>query len=155
MAEYSVEFWTLAADSKWNEEALQGVFVYGLNESVKDELATRDELSDLFRLVSLADNRLRERRREKRREKRRERSGQSHKSGRAFAPQVPPTSPPQRRLPFPGPVTAPRKEPMQLGCARLTPSERLQRLQAGECLYCGDASHFLASCPKRPKDQAR
>lgn len=54
MAEYSVEFWTLAADSKWNEEAIQGAFVNGLNDSVKDELATRDEPSDLFCLVSLA-----------------------------------------------------------------------------------------------------
>ena len=61
MAEYSIDFWTLAADSKWNDEALQGVFMLGLNHSVKDELALRDEPSNLHGLVSLAikiDNRI-------------------------------------------------------------------------------------------------
>lgn len=54
VAEYSIGFWTLAADSKWNEEALKGAFLNGLNDSVKDELAVRDEPNDLHCLVSLA-----------------------------------------------------------------------------------------------------
>lgn len=42
MVDYSVEFWTLAADAKWNNEALQGVFVNGLNGQLKDELVNRE-----------------------------------------------------------------------------------------------------------------
>ncbi len=64
VSDYAVDFWTLAADSHWNGPALQGVFSKGLNDLLKDELAARDEPSDLHSLVSLAmrlDNRLRER----------------------------------------------------------------------------------------------
>lgn len=45
IAEYSVEFWSLASDAQWNEEVLRGVFICGFNESVKDELAALDERS--------------------------------------------------------------------------------------------------------------
>lgn len=79
--EYSVEFWTLAADSKWNDEALQGAFLNGLNEVIKDELATRDEPEDMHSLVSMSiklDNRMRERRRE--------RGGRPHLRGRVISP---------------------------------------------------------------------
>lgn len=35
VANYSKEFWTLAADARWNEETWQGMFVTGLNELSK------------------------------------------------------------------------------------------------------------------------
>lgn len=63
VADYSVDFWTLVMDAGWNDAALQEVFVKGLNEQLKDELAAQDEPSTLSALVSLAirlDNRLRE-----------------------------------------------------------------------------------------------
>ena len=63
-----VDFRELAAESGWGDEALQGVFVHGLADYVKDELAARDSASSLDESVSLAirlDNCLRERRREK------------------------------------------------------------------------------------------
>lgn len=69
VADYSVEFRTLAAESRFNEEALQEVFVDGLSESLKDVLASRDEPNSLDALVSLAiriDCRLRERGRQRR-----------------------------------------------------------------------------------------
>lgn len=59
MAEYMVDFWMLAVDAGWNEMALQGVFTRGINEQVKDELATCDEPADLSAIR--LDNRLRER----------------------------------------------------------------------------------------------
>lgn len=150
VADFSVEFRTLAADSKWNDEALRGVFVKGLNESLKDELASRDEPSDLDSLVSLAirlDNRLRERHRE--------RAGRSSQSGASryspphptragiHAPPVAQASPPHSE-----------EEPMQLGRAHLSPAERLRRMSAGECLYCGRSGHFISNCPVRPKEWA-
>uniref|UniRef100_A0A3P8TGN2 Retrotransposon gag domain-containing protein n=1 Tax=Amphiprion percula TaxID=161767 RepID=A0A3P8TGN2_AMPPE len=68
VAEYALEFRTLAAEASWNDEALWGSFYNGLNETLKDELAMREEPSTLEQWISCAiklDNRLRERRREK------------------------------------------------------------------------------------------
>ncbi|XP_044220499.1 uncharacterized protein LOC122990974 [Thunnus albacares] len=62
VAEFSVEFRTLATESGWNDEALQGFFLSGLSDTVKDELAARDESTSLDELIPLAirlDNRLR------------------------------------------------------------------------------------------------
>lgn len=61
------EFRTLAAESGWNDEALQRSFLYALSSSLKDELAACDEPRSL-ELIALAiriDNRLHERRRER------------------------------------------------------------------------------------------
>lgn len=55
MAEYVVEFWTLTADSKWNDKALQGIFLHGLSDQIKDGLAARDDLAGLNPLVSLVN----------------------------------------------------------------------------------------------------
>lgn len=63
VAEYAVDYHILAAERRWDDTALQGVFVRGLAESVKDELAVRDETNSLESLIFLAirlDNRLRE-----------------------------------------------------------------------------------------------
>ncbi|KAL6456552.1 hypothetical protein MHYP_G00350960 [Metynnis hypsauchen] len=47
VADYAIEFRTLAAESGWNEEALMAVFQQGLNGRLKDELATRELPSTL------------------------------------------------------------------------------------------------------------
>uniref|UniRef100_A0A673VT78 DUF4939 domain-containing protein n=1 Tax=Salmo trutta TaxID=8032 RepID=A0A673VT78_SALTR len=68
VAEMACEFRTLASESTWNEEALQGAFRNALSETLKDELVSRDEPDGLDELISLAiriDIRLRERRRER------------------------------------------------------------------------------------------
>lgn len=152
VAEYSVEFRTLAAESKWNDSALLSVFLNGLNDQLKDELASKDEPTDFDSLVSLAirlDNRLRERHREK--------------LGRSRPVYVPRASPPSTSRPSKSPPSKSAhsvhdqspEEPMQLGKARLTPAERLRRIQSGECLYCSQQAHFVVTCPVRPKDTAR
>lgn len=152
VAEFSVEFRTLAAEAGWDNVALQSVFVNGLSEQLKDELALKDDEDNLDSLISTAikiDNRLRERRRE-----------------RANRPSpVQRNAPPRNTASFPVPApapsspghtsfSAPEDEPMQLGRAKLTPTERLRRIKAGECIYCGQFGHFLASCPSRPKGGA-
>lgn len=152
VADYSVNFWTLASDSKWNEEALRGALMNGLSEAINDELAVWDEPDTLNDLVSLAiklDNRLRERKQE--------RSGQSHPPGRvaALSRSHTPSSP---LLPSASPVYTSREEEeeaMQLDRARLSPAERQRRMQAGECLYCGNLSHHVANSPSRPKNKTR
>ena len=37
--------------------------------------------------------------------------------------------------------------PMQLGRARLSPSECLRRLSSNSCLYCGTTGYYIATCP--------
>ena len=39
VADLAIAFWTLAAESGWNDEALHGAFQKSLNDSIKDELA--------------------------------------------------------------------------------------------------------------------
>ncbi|KAF7645472.1 hypothetical protein LDENG_00203970 [Lucifuga dentata] len=68
VADFSIEFRTLAADAKWDDEALCSVFLNGLSEQLKDELASHEEPATFDSLVSLAirlDCCLRERRRER------------------------------------------------------------------------------------------
>lgn len=143
VADYAIEFRTLAAESGWNDPALQGAFYRGLQETLKDELATRDDSSSLDHLISTSiklDNRLRERRRER--------------GSRSYIPSLR-TSPPPDILPaIASSDTGP--EPMQLGRARLTPQEHEHRRASKLCLYCGKSGHFIAACPARPvKDPAR
>ncbi len=64
-AEYAIQFRTPAAGSGWNDEALVVCFENGLSEELKDELATRDPVYSLERLIDqviLLGNRLRQRR---------------------------------------------------------------------------------------------
>lgn len=64
VAEFSVDFRILAAESGWNRPALKSAFFQALNENVKDQLATRDEphsLDDLIKLAIKIDSRLRDR----------------------------------------------------------------------------------------------
>lgn len=47
VANYAIEFRILVAESGWHEIALQGAFIPGLSEEIKDELAARDETDSL------------------------------------------------------------------------------------------------------------
>ena len=123
VASFAVEFQTLAVESIWNEEALQGVFLNALGGDVKDELTSREESSDLEHLIALAirvDNRLRERRRE-----RALRSSSTPSSMPPAAPR-PPLSvsfPPRHERTLPS-----ESEPMQIGRTHLSLEERECRI---------------------------
>ncbi|KAJ8012549.1 hypothetical protein DPEC_G00043990 [Dallia pectoralis] len=51
--DYAVEFRITAAETGWNDEALQGAFKNGLCERLKDELAPREDSGDLNELITL------------------------------------------------------------------------------------------------------
>ena len=146
VAEFSVEFRTVAVNSGWNDQSLQGIFLSCLNEPIKDELATRDEADSLEEVISLSirlDNRLRERRRER----------ASRPMSSAFSgPSLPHL--PRAALPQPVPRAVSEGEPMQLGRTRLTQAQRLQRIRTGVCLYCALPGHSISACPSLPKDEA-
>ena len=95
VARHSIDFRILAIESGWDERALQGFFLRGLRDELRDELAARDETTLLDELISLSirlDCRLHERRRE--------RSGRV----RHTPPVVRTMSPPLRGL-TPSPIT--------------------------------------------------
>ena len=148
VADHAIDFSTLSTESGWDESALMGIFIHSLNDSIKDELAARDESKSLAELINLArrlDNRMRERRRQ------RDRS--------CVSPFFPPFSGSGsgQRMAFPtpeenhAPVVQAAPEPMQLGGARLTPAERQRRFQGRLCLYCGQPGHIRNNCPNLPK----
>ncbi|KAK2885165.1 hypothetical protein Q8A73_021639 [Channa argus] len=124
VADFSVEFRVLATEAQWDDAALQTVFRHGLSDPVKDELTNRDPPDSLDELIELAirlDNRIRERRRER---------GQIP----ASVPQGLRT-PPLKSLVSPVSSASASSElpaePMELARARLSPTERQRRLQAG------------------------
>lgn len=54
VTEFTIDFRILAQKSGWNDPALRGAFYHGLNDKIKDELATRDEPEILDELIALA-----------------------------------------------------------------------------------------------------
>uniref|UniRef100_A0AAV2K7B5 CCHC-type domain-containing protein n=1 Tax=Knipowitschia caucasica TaxID=637954 RepID=A0AAV2K7B5_KNICA len=132
----------VTAESGWNPTALFDAFLNGLNDHVKDQLAPLDLPETLDELIALAikiDRRLIEREHEKCR-----RIPQQYR-GPCF-------SPVQGAANSETPALYPREdEPMQLGCARLTPEEREKRMREGRCYYCGGFGHFSATCSAKAR----
>ncbi|CAI5640459.1 unnamed protein product [Oreochromis niloticus] len=64
MADFSVDFWTLAAQTKWGPEALRTTLLNNIREELKDEIMMRELPASLNALMSLCiqvDDRLRAR----------------------------------------------------------------------------------------------
>lgn len=120
--DYAIEFRTLAAESGRNDIALREAFYRGLQDLLKDQLATRDDTTSLLDLLVYTsihlDNRLRECRRE-------------HVSR---ASDVTSRTPVNHDHPVLLPVCEPSPESMQLGRARLTHEERTHHGTANLCL---------------------
>ncbi len=137
VSDFSIEFRTLAAECKWNEEAQWDMFLHGLADRIQGEMFSRELPTSLDGLIDLAlrvDSRL---------EQRDQRDRQSWPVTQDYRPIES------------GPTVShrPDSEPMQVGRARLSREERERRRRAGLCLYCGASGHFLVGCPV--KTQAR
>ena len=143
VAQYAVEFRTLAIRSGWGDQALRSAFYRGLQEAVKDEMVNRDWGQSLDELIHLAihlDARIQERRRDRR---------ETRAPMTTFLPR--PATPALN----PAPARSP-EEPMELGRLRLSREERSRRLQRGLCMYCGSSGHQAQHCPDlQGKDSAR
>lgn len=138
VADYSIQFRTLAAECRWNEEAQWDMFLHGLADRVQREIYILDLPQSLNGLIDLAlrvDSRLNRLERYTHPNQRlRGAEGRSTNEGDTVSPIADP-------------------EPMQVGRARLSREERERRRSRGLCLYCGGAGHFLHACPV--KEQAR
>ena len=148
VAVFAIEFRTLAAESGWNDEALQGVFLNALDDVVKNELVSREDPTGLDQLIALAirvDNWLHERHRE--------RTFQPPPSSISLPPAASRSQPPSPFYSCRGPLSPSEPEPMQLGRTRLSPEERERRMLTTACLYCSQSGHFVSVCPTRPGNE--
>ncbi|KAJ7997583.1 hypothetical protein DPEC_G00230520 [Dallia pectoralis] len=130
VADYALEFRTLAAGCGWSETALLTVYRRGLRPEVQTELACPGDITVLNEFINISisiDNLL-----------------VNHKSSavREVSSTRPRWAAERRR--------EPEEEPMQLGRSPLQPSVRQQRRRDGLCLYCGQSGHFIRHCPVRP-----
>ncbi|KAL1255248.1 hypothetical protein QQF64_013309 [Cirrhinus molitorella] len=54
VAEFTIEFRTLASECGWDQRALRATFYQALSPELKDELAFRDPAPDLESLIDVA-----------------------------------------------------------------------------------------------------
>ncbi|KAK3521961.1 hypothetical protein QTP70_020459 [Hemibagrus guttatus] len=129
--DYAIKFYTLAAQSGWNNAALWAVFREGLSSALQPELACREDATSLSQYVATAirlDNLLCQ-----------------HRAGaRPTVLSCPCLSPDYPRPHEEAP------EPMQLGRSRLTEREHQRRTQMRLCYYCGGSGHLIHWCPEKP-----
>ena len=133
VADFTIEFRTLATTSEWNEPALTARFLEGLNLDLKEEIYARGLPAQLDQLIDLAI-RL-ERCFEQRR---RVRSSYSKPFDDSFSAAVPVRNHSEA-------------EPMQVGSMRISAEERQRRILNRLCFYCGRAGHAVASCPLKAR----
>lgn len=136
VSDYSIEFRTLAAECKWNEEAQWDMFLHGLADRIQKEIFAIDLPEKIDGLIDLAlrvDARLS-----------RLRSRMEPQHGSVECPQASATDAVSYTV---------DPEPMQVGRARLSREEKARWRSRGLCLYCGGNGHLLDSCPV--KDHAR
>ncbi|KAK3516189.1 hypothetical protein QTP70_005696 [Hemibagrus guttatus] len=130
--EYAFQFRTLAAKSRWNEQALLTSYCQGLDPQVRLHLTAYEDSIRLERLIQLSI-----------RFATCMQSCLEELQGQAQLTTI---------LCQPGSVSPPKPahEPMQLESSRLTPAERQRRLTQNLCLYCGAPGHVISACPIRP-----
>lgn len=126
MADYSVEFWTLATQTKWGSEALRTALLNNINDDLKDELMVRELPASLEAVMSLCiqvDDRLRAR--------------WDARKYTQLEPLMTRDSPPEQQGVRECSESEKGKQPMQLSHSWLSPAERQRCLASDECLYCG------------------
>ncbi|MEE6499646.1 hypothetical protein FKM82_003525 [Ascaphus truei] len=141
VAQYALEFRTIAAETQWGQEALVSVFWRGLTDSVKDELTSQPRPGLLEGLISQA-NRV---------DQRLQVCRVQHQLSRF----MPFRAPFPRFSPTPGPTFSPvpaleAPEPMQLGFQRSWTPIQQARQTGGLCYYCGSSEHLVREYPLRP-----
>ncbi len=123
-ADYALAFRTLAAQTTWKEDPLKVHFRRGLNHELQAELACRDEGRTLNQFIELAIQ-----------------------IGNLLRARRPTTRITTRALPE-------SHEPMQVDAYHISAEERDRCIAQLLCLYCGEPSNLLNTCPSRPPANA-
>ncbi len=137
VAEFSIQFRTLAVLCGWNEAASCDVFKEGLNPEIQDKIAIHDlpasfdDLVDLALCVETRINLFRQR-------------VMAHPSW-----PIPLRSASEATTV--NPELHPEVEPMQVGRTRLAVEEKQRRLNQQLCFYCGKSGYFTAACPLKAR----
>ncbi|KAK3519785.1 hypothetical protein QTP70_004948 [Hemibagrus guttatus] len=135
VAEYALQYRTLAAASGWNEQALITTYRQGLDPRVRLHLAAYEDSMGLEKFIQLSI----------RFATRMQLCLEEHQSQPAA------TATAQS-----GPVSHPEPadDAMQLELSDVSSAERQwerqRRLAQNRCFYCGSSGHFVAKCPLRP-----
>lgn len=171
VAEYISRFATHAQHTKFDDSALASHFYEGLDDGIKDELATREwtNLRELQNLASRLDNRARQREIEKKRDGKTQGRGNPwaatppRRTDGTFLPTKSPFSTPPTRTsatpnPF-GPLSAtpvgtgtPASDgstPMELDALRLTAEEKARCWAENRCFGCKKVGHSAKVCRSR------
>ncbi|KAK3556977.1 hypothetical protein QTP70_022326 [Hemibagrus guttatus] len=136
VAEYALQFRTLAAASGWNEQALITTYCQGLDPRVRLHLAAYEDSMGLEKFIQLSI----------RFATRMQLCLEEHQSQPAAT-----TATAQS-----GPVSHPEPadDAMQLELSDVSSAERQwerqRRLAQNRCFYCGSSGHFVPKCPLRP-----
>ena len=151
---YSTEFFRLAGFIKWNDDALQSQFRWGLKAEIKRALVysnvgDADSAKALSDAAIRLDNGLYEI------------DHDAKRSGGSQSRYPPSSKPAPRQSPTSAtPPTHPDPAPMEVDAGLsnkkfgpLTPNQRAHRLANNLCLYCGKAGHRAREC--RTKTELR
>lgn len=147
---YLTRFMELSIDTDFNDEALYFIFYEGLNDDVKDALASApeapDDFEDLTQLAIKIDNRQFERRQARRTPRGKASLSFPKNTSTAYAPKDPMPIKPVN----PGPtyMDVDRTKKFQ----PLTGQEKQRRRELGLCLYCGNADHQVLTCPNKSRN---
>lgn len=126
VADFAIEFRTLASTSGWNNPALVARFLEGLSLELREEIYARGAPAELDPLIDLAI--------------RLDRCFEQRRRARTPSSVIYTLS---SAVPSRHSADA---EPMQLGSVRISPEERQHRIINPLCLYCGTAGHFTSNC---------
>lgn len=146
VADFSVDFWILTEETGWEEKALCGEFLNSLNEQIKCELATKELPKTLDALIYIyvrLDDLLHEYGKRTSDPRWADRESSSWLGFQFAEWHVVEHKQPDDE-----------EQPMHLGYAKLTLSDRRRRHVAGKCFACGKKGHFADASPSHLKDAA-
>lgn len=158
---YSARFRRLAAETGYNNEAKIALFRTGLNDDVKDVLATLleepSEFESFMNFCVKIDHRLFDRKMEKRgfsqsnfHFKRTSETSEPSPMDLDNISSIASSSVHER--PLVDLVIARRRQNIVENPKRLSKEERNRRFKENLCLYCGESGHRLSNCPKKSKN---